>query len=171
MVQEVQTQGNRYQTPNLIPWVWISERKIKEHTQVTPTSTYWCWCYSNRIWGIVWWATPDIVQYGQFYMGAQRGDTEFCVLSGEIRIPLAWIYQIEWTATWWLTWIAARVYIETADGRQLDGMSLKAEAKTQKIIVNLWKYDMIRFKMTAHYWWPDGNAVTAEIQTINIQKL
>lgn len=39
MVQEVQTQWNRYQTPNRIQWIWVSERKVSEHTQVRDKKT------------------------------------------------------------------------------------------------------------------------------------
>lgn len=34
MVQEVQTQGNWYQTPNRIEWIWYTERKVSDYTQV-----------------------------------------------------------------------------------------------------------------------------------------
>lgn len=34
MVQEVQTQGNWYQTPNRIEWIWYTERKVSDYTQI-----------------------------------------------------------------------------------------------------------------------------------------
>ena len=42
MVQEVQQQGNRYQTPNEIQGIGNIRRRVKEHTQVTPQFTTSC---------------------------------------------------------------------------------------------------------------------------------
>ena len=39
MVQEVQTQWNWYQTPNRIEWIWHSERRLSDHTQVRDKKT------------------------------------------------------------------------------------------------------------------------------------
>ena len=77
MVQEVQTQWNRYQTPNRIEWIWVSERKVSEHTQVRNKKTnmvvfettigvkkeYWekfatSWTYTASDWivyKVIWW--------------------------------------------------------------------------------------------------------------------
>lgn len=42
MVQEVQQQGNWYQTPNRIEGIWVSERKVSDHTQVRADRTNGC---------------------------------------------------------------------------------------------------------------------------------
>lgn len=170
MVQEVQTQWNRYQTPEIIPWVWISERKIKEHTQVTPSKTYSCsWSSWTASW-LVWGANPDITCYANFTISSQSWGVEFKIVDGWIRIPLAWIYEITWTAQWWLTWIAAQNHLEI-DWKTISTITTNAGSASKTFRTNLWKFDIIKYNFTAHYWGSDGNWISSRVTSITIQKL
>lgn len=170
MVQEVQTQWNRYQTPEIIPWVWISERRIKEHTQVTPDITYSCsWNSDSASW-IVWGATPDIKEYASFHISSQSWEVRFVIVDWWIRIPLAWIYEITWNAQWWLTWIAANNHLEI-NGKTISTIVTNPYWTAKTFRTNLWKFDIIKFNFTAHYWWSDGNWISSRVTSITIQKL
>lgn len=49
MVQEVQTQGNWYQTPNDIQNIWYSQRKVNDYTQVRDKISTTVTFMSNKI--------------------------------------------------------------------------------------------------------------------------
>ncbi len=170
MVQETQTQWNWYQTPNLIPWVWISERRIKEHTQVTPTRTYICEWTSDDVRIGVWWGTPDAYDYGAINISSQEWWVEFREVDWWLRVPLAWIYEITWSASGGNTWIYARHDLMVGNV-SLDHFSTHPSEDSSSVIVNLGKYDIIRYKMSASYSWPDTNYLTGRITAIKIQKL
>lgn len=170
MVQEVQQQWNRYQTPEIIPWVWISERRIKEHTQVTPARTYSCLGYSNTVGGMVWGATPDINVQGTLTISTQKGGVRFAGINKAIRIPIGGIYQIQRTAQGGLTWIAA-VHKLIVNGNTISTLTTNPGAASATIIVSLGKFDMVEYYLSAHYGWSDGNGVYGKINSITIQKL
>lgn len=105
MVQEVQQQGNWYQTPNLIPWVWISERKVKEHTQVTPSFSYECTVSGAITLSYDGYGTREGT--GNLSIDSYSWDTKFRIINGGLFIPLAWAYlatvKVSWgtvTAVW-----------------------------------------------------------------------
>jgi len=89
MVQEVQTQGNWYQTPNRIAGIWISERKVSDHTQVRERWTNWCKATTNikltnasESKSTTWTVTSD-------------DKVKYRAIWGKIYIPLAWTYLIK----------------------------------------------------------------------------
>lgn len=106
MVQEVQQQGNWYQTPNRIEGVWVSERKISDHTQVRADRTNGCYASTTmRItkltevkstsWTITW-----------------DSEVKYRAIGGTIYIPLPWTYLFRFTlANWYSVAYALRFRI------------------------------------------------------------
>lgn len=89
MVQEVQQQGNRYQAPHEIESIWLSKRKVSDHTQVREKWTNGCYASTtisvpyrvetkNSSWTIT---GDDRVKYTAYW--------------GKLYIPLAWTYMIK----------------------------------------------------------------------------
>ena len=91
MVQEVQQQWNWYQTPNRIEWIWVSERKVSDHTQVRNDWKNGCLAAtsinlpkSTEVKSSSWTVTSDdVVKYRAIW--------------GKLYIPLAWAYLIKFT--------------------------------------------------------------------------
>lgn len=171
MVQEVQTQWNRYQTPEIIPWVWISERKIKEHTQVVPDMTYSC---SGSSWTASWTVSPlnrDVKCYADFSISSREWWVEFCIVDWWIRVPLAWMYEITWNAWWWTSEEEANNHLEV-NWKTISTIStLYPWTWDATIRVNLWKFDIIKYNFTLHYDGAYTFSVSAKVNSITIQKL
>lgn len=88
MVQEVQKQWNRYQTPNRIEGIWVSERKVSDHTQVRADWTNGCIAtatirvpYKVETKSTSWTISYDTVKYNSIW--------------GDLYIPLPWTYLVK----------------------------------------------------------------------------
>ena len=89
MVQEVQQQWNWYQTPNRIEWIWVSERKVSDHTQVRERWTNWCKASTrlsltnaSEVKSSSWTVTSD-------------DKVRYRAIWGKIYIPLSWTYLVK----------------------------------------------------------------------------
>lgn len=102
MVQEVQQQGNRYQTPNEIQWIWEIRRRVREHTQVTPSFSYECTANGSVTISLAPYETKEL-QGTITSISSSYGNTEFRVINGWLRIPLAWAYLAEISGKWGTT--------------------------------------------------------------------
>lgn len=162
MVQEVQTQGNRYQEPNLIPWVWISERKVKEHVQVT--QSFWYECVVSGSVGMS--ADSDHRQSDPqritLTLGSQYWNTEFIAIDGKLRIPLAWAYLAEIklrggsaqaTVTQKIK-IWKKVLVTQATNDNIDSTVVTK-------VLNLWRYDLLEVWADLYRAWSGGYSSTA----------
>lgn len=96
MVQEVQTQWNRYQTPNQIEWVWLSERKMSDHSQIRNKQTNDAmFSASVAVSRTVWEQFPT-------WWGFVRWNREYYkVIDWNIYITLTWAYLIEFYPYQW----------------------------------------------------------------------
>lgn len=168
MVQEVQQQGNWYQTPNEIQGIWNIRRRVKEHTQVTPEKYFYCSAYWTKS------ATtkPDgslgTLQKAALSITESYGTTEFKILDEWVRIPQAWWYEIKLTWRWWWYWTAYHYIKVWAKEYLLMTTQDSANYKTVSKILNLWKYDVL----TLWAWASAPSESGATIQdTITITKL
>lgn len=143
MVQEVQTQWNRYQTPNRIEWIWVSERKVSDHTQVrnkktnmaTFTTTigikdeYWekfasSWTYDATDWikyKVIWW---------------------------DIYMSQSWAYMVEYTPYQWYVStynVTLKMYVDNTVVYELT--TTLADRLKKTFVVNLWFKNKIRVSM------------------------
>jgi hypothetical protein len=88
MVQEVQTQWNRYQIPDRIEWIWVSERKVSDHTQVRERWTNWCKATTSL-------SIKNSTEYKSSSWTITDDDTvKYKTIWGKIYIPLAWTYLV-----------------------------------------------------------------------------
>ena len=168
MVQEVQQQGNWYQTPNEIQWIWNVRRRVREHTQVTPEQIFYCSAYwtksaHTKADGSLWPLEKAVLSITSSY-----GTSEFKVIQWGIRIPQAWWYEIKITWRWgWYgtayhyisTWFKDYLVMTTQDS---------SNYKTVYLTLNLWKYDMVSLWAWAS---APAEAVATIEDTITITKL
>lgn len=95
MVQEVQQQWNRYQAPHEIESIWLSKRKVSDHSQVREKWSNGCYASTSislQTWNevksssrtITW---DDVVKYKK--------------IGGKIYIPLSWAYLFKFTLSNW----------------------------------------------------------------------
>lgn len=89
MVQEVQQQWNWYQTPNRIEWIWVSERKVSDHTQVRNKRTNWCEA-STRL------SLTNASEVKSSSRTVTSDDkVKYRAIWGKIYIPLPWTYLVK----------------------------------------------------------------------------
>ena len=88
MVQEVQQQGNWYQTPNRIEGIWVSERKVSDHTQVRADRTNWCIATAPL-------SVPYRVETKSTSWSVSSNTVKYTAIWGSLYIPLPWAYFIK----------------------------------------------------------------------------
>lgn len=168
MVQEVQQQGNWYQTPNEIQGIGSIRRRVKEHTQVTPEKYFYC----SASWSKSASTKPDgslwPLQQATLTMGSKYWTTEFKIQQWWIRIPQTWWYEI--TLTWRGWWYGTAYHYIKVWGKQYLLMTTQDSSnyKTVSKILNLWKYDVLTLWAWASA--PSEWGATIE-DTITITKL
>ena len=168
MVQEVQQQGNWYQTPNEIQGIWSIRRRVKEHTQVTPEKYFYC----SASWSKSASTKPDgslwPLQQATLTINSAYWTTEFKSLSGGIRIPQTWWYEIKLTWKGW--WYGTAYHYIKVWGKQYLLMTTQDSAndKTVSTILNLGKYDIVTLRAWASAPSEWGATIT---DTITITKL
>lgn len=94
MVQEVQTQGNWYQTPNRIEWIWVSERKVSDFTQVRNQKTDTALLTSDNI-------SVNLAAWEKFATSwtiTSDDDRYYKIIGWDVYMPLAWAYWVEFIA-------------------------------------------------------------------------
>ena len=168
MVQEVQQQGNWYQTPNEIQGIGNIRRRVKEHTQVTPEKYFYC----SASWSKSATTKPDgslwTLQQATLTINSEYGTTEFRPLSGGIRIPQTWGYEIKLTGKGG-GYGTAYHYIKVW-GKQYLLMTTQSSADytTVSTILNLGRYDIVTLRAWASAPSEWGATIT---DTITITKL
>lgn len=142
MVQEVQTQWNRYQTPNRIEWIWVSERKLSDHAQVRNKQTNDA-LFSGSVGVYRWWweqfpTDRALVSWsGEYYK----------IIDWDIYISLAWAYLIEfYTYQWYIDSQNYNLYINVySDNKVIYSETTKVnDHENKKFTANLWKWNRFR---------------------------
>lgn len=169
-MQEVQTTLNWYEIPNRIEWIWISERKIKEHYQVTPTFTFECeasWSASLHASS----GSPEVQPFKwAFTLSSQSWPTEFSIVDGWIRIPIAWWYLAEMTLSGWSSNFEVTVSIKVWNN-VLYTWSFRNNSSSTSTVLNLWKFDLVEIRLSWHYYWSSAWANASWSATIKLKKL
>lgn len=98
MVQEVQQQGNWYQTPNEIQGIWDIRRRVREHTQVTPSFSYECTVKGAITLSYDPYQTEEGT--GNLSIDSFSWNTVFKIVDGWLFIPLAWAYLATIKVSW-----------------------------------------------------------------------
>ena len=167
MVQEVQQQGNRYQTPNEIQGIWNIRRRVKEHTQVTPQFTTKC----EANWAVdliaPWWSWS--MTKWTFTVTSQSGEMEFKVVDGWIRIPRAWIYKITIDAKGYIYGTCYH-YMRSGNKDLFYATTVWSWTGSAEAIVNLGKYSLLEYRGRLTY----SSSITnpqSETCTITLQLL
>jgi hypothetical protein len=117
MVQEVQTQGNWYQTPNRIEWIWVSERKISDHSQVRNKKT-------NMV---VFSTSMGLAEsLGEVFASSWTYDATdwivYKVVWGDIYVTQPWAYMVKYTPYQWYSleeYLTVKVYVDNKVAYQL----------------------------------------------------
>ena len=169
MVQEIQADLNWFVTPNRIEGIWISERKIKEHYQVTPKVWFEC----EASWDVMmyaWNSDRDFPNTKWTLTLTQSWLTEFSLVDGWIRIPIAWWYLAELTIGWWSSNFQTTVTLKTANTTILT-WSFNNGTQTVSTILNFWKFDVLEFWVAWYYSWSSTGASAHGITTIKLKKI
>lgn len=164
MVQETQTALDWYTFPNRIEGIWISERQIKEHTQVTPFFSFWCL------------ATSSLSHYASAserqaplkqwtFTVTQYWNTEFSVVNKSLRIPIAWGYLAKFTFSWGASSFKVTSNIIVAWEQIVSEEIASSTPVVVEKLINVWKYETIEFRSS---WYYSGSSSWATINT-NVQ--
>ena len=161
MVQEVQQQGNWYQTPNEIQGIWDIRRRIREHTQVTPSLTYQASFHSDLSVGSYGWEYSEL-KHWTFTDVSARGNTVFKLTNGDIRVPLAWAYLVTmkiWGWASWSWWMTAYHYLKVWNKTIYDASTqavTESWATTIQFVENFGKYNLVEYRAKWYFsgsWW------------------
>ena len=145
MVQEVQQQGNWYQTPNEIQGIWDTRRRVVEHTQVTPSFSYECTATGN-VW-IAFGSYATVEKKWQINsITSSYGNTVFKINGGGLQIPLAWAYLIEVTGAWGTTYVNRTHTIRIGKQDLISVVSTSSlNPSTISRVVNLWRWNLLEY--------------------------
>ena len=168
MAQEVQTTLNWYETPNRIEGIWISERKIKEHYQVTPQTWYWIVATSSLT-PSAWYQERDYNAQGTLTINSYSWQTLFTAMNKGIRIPTAWWYLARISRGGWSSNFSVTLILKT-DNETLYSATFSNGTEVKELSFNLWKFDILQFRVTWYYSWSGSASTTANI-TLSLQKL
>lgn len=92
MLQEVQKQWNRYQTPDIIVGVWVSERKMNDYTQIRNKKTNMVTFVSNTI----GFDKSDGEVFATSWTYTSSDGIYYKIIWWDIYMPLTWAYQVEY---------------------------------------------------------------------------
>lgn len=169
MVQEVQTSLTWYEIPNRIEGIWISERRIKEHYQVTPTFNFECSCGSSlSMYGGS--SQRDVPDTKWTLSLTQSWPTEFKIIDGRLRIPLAWWYKAVLSIGWWTSNFMVTPKIKL-NWEIILSADFYNSSTSKEMILNLGKFDLIEFSSSAYYVGTSSWATTSAWGSIQLQKL
>lgn len=169
MVQEVQQQWNRYQTPNEIQGIWDIRRRVREHTQVTPSFSYEC--KVNWSVQIILWPHQTEEKRGTIStIYDEYGNTKFKIVNDWLSIPLAWAYRLT------ISWKGGTIYVPynhilKIDGNQIVTFQSTSDSTPTTItkVLNLWRGNIIEYYGKLSSW--DGGLNRTGTITISIEKL
>lgn len=162
MVQEVQQQGNRYQTPNEIQGIGDIRRRVKEHTQVTAKFSSKCQASWKAIGEADSWLWPRIK--GTLTWSSWGGQMEFKEVNWGIRIPRAGIYKITIDAEGALYGDCYH-YMRTGNTPLFYAYTPRGHnTATATEIVNLGKYTILEYRVRVYY----ENVTTNQKEFCNI---
>ena len=164
MVQEVQQQWNWYQTPNRIQWIWISERKVSDHTQVRNKRTNWCRASTsitlqsgNEVKSSSWTISDD-------------NTVKYKTRDGKIYIPLAWTYLFRFTLANWYSVSYTEKFRIYSGKRLIYTYNTNLSDKTQHdVLLNLGRKNEISISLYYSWWDPwQVLTLTPRIQIIKL---
>lgn len=169
MAQEVQTNLEWYVIPNRIEGIWISERKIREHYQVTPKMSFECNASATM--------TPrasssqrDFAATKWKFTLTQSWPTEFKIVNKSVRIPMAWWYLANITIWWWTSNFQITVSIKVW-GETIATWTWNNSSTTIETVLNFGKFDLLEFRVSWYYQGSSDGATTTAYANINLKKL
>ena len=144
MVQEVQQQWNRYQAPHEIESIWLSKRKVRKHTQVSPFFTYWCIAHASVT--INFWPYETVEKKGTFNsISSPYWIPTFRKVDWWLRIPLAWAYEVEFSAKWWVSAAPRTHTIMVGKTKILQKTTTSSSWATSTTKINLWRWNILEY--------------------------
>ena len=144
MVQEVQQQGNWYQTPNEIQGIWDTRRRVREHTQVSPFFSYEC----TATWSVTihFPAYQTVEEKGTITsISSSYGDTKFRRVSWGLYIPLAWAYLVQLSGSWWTAYVHWTHTIRIGTHDIISVVSTSWTSVTTSKIINFWRWNLLEY--------------------------
>lgn len=143
MVQEVQTQWNRYQTPNRIEWIWVSERKVSEHTQVRNKKTNMATFYTGIGIKDEYWE-----RFASYWTYDATDWIKYKVIWWDIYMSQSWAYMVEYTPYQWYTstfYVTLKMYVDNTVAYELT--TTLADRLKRTFVLNLGLKNKIRVSM------------------------
>lgn len=147
MVQEVQTQWNRYQTPNRIQWIWISERKVSDHSQVRDKKTNMAVLQTTAIY-----LMENVEEFAFEWTYESTDNIYYKIVWGDLYLPQRWAYLVEFYPC--DSYGSARYYTMKlyADNEVVyQQRLLLSDHEMRKTTLNLGKKNKLRVSLTAEY--------------------
>jgi len=145
MTQEVQTTLDYRAELNLIEGVWHQEGKVREHTQVEPAFGYECYVTGSMTPIVYDWPWDAAPITGTMTLNSQNWSTEFKMADGGLRIPLAGAYLAEIWTKGGSTSYTLHLSIRTDNKILWSKDQQNNSFETATVVLNLWKYDTVKF--------------------------
>lgn len=149
MVQEVQQQWNWYQDPNLIQGVWLSERKVSEHTQIrnkkSNVATFTTWLSVNEeLWEV----------FAYFWTYSSSDWIVYKVVWWDFYMAQAWAYMVSYYPYEWYNQSEYETVTLYADGKAVwsEKLLLK-DHTTRTFVLNLWYKNKITMSCSKEWSW------------------
>lgn len=152
MAQEVQTTLNYQAELNLIEWVWHQENKVREHTQVEQAFGYQC----SVSWAVWLSASASERQsptlQSTLWIWNMEWPTEFKIVNGWLRVPLAWAYMAHMEFAWGSSSMDVTHYVKI-DGETIVQVMTAAPNSYTVIekVINLWRYNVIEHRASMYF--------------------
>jgi hypothetical protein len=162
-MQEVQKTLDYKAELNLIEWVWHQENRIKEHTQVE--AAWWSECNAVS-------DTIDLFNYDETFATSWtltvNGWVDYKTSWGDIVIPLAWPYLLEYIPNTWYPqdsfYYTIKIYVDWEEIYSL--RTSLWDRTTRNMVVNLWKRNKITASLTKEF-----SAAANVPVTLNLKKI
>lgn len=100
----------------------------------------------------------------------QTWNTEFKIVDGWLRIPVAWGYLADITIWGWTSNFTVTVSLKIWSKTLMTWTWNNGETKSQQIL-NFWKFDVIEFRASWHYNGSASWASTNAYATIKLKKI
>lgn len=163
MVQEVQIQWNRYKTPDRIEWIWVSERKVSDHTQVREKWTNGCYAETTLK------ITNSVESVSSSWTVTWDDEVKYKTIWGKLYIPLAWTYLIKFKLyhTYGVSYTDKfRIYswkrvIYTYD-------TTLADKDEHQILLDLWRKNDISVSLYATGLWWQVLYIDVQLQIVKL---
>ena len=171
MAQEVQTTLNYQAELNLIEWVWHQENKVREHTQVEQAFWYEAKTSSSVILNASQSEPQTPTIKATMTSITQSGATEFKIVDGNLRVPLAGAYLAHIQVRGGSSSMTVTNYLKVNGETVYEKATTNATSRVETdMVLNLGRYDQIEHwgKMYFSGTWYAG---TSSDLSITLKKL